>query len=211
MGEGRELNQYELANKYVGSLVWNRDSSYIAFGTQTFTAKSSTINLIDSNDGMSTISFQTNDEAIYGIDWSPDDNLIASYSSDGFVRIWDVLTATQLQSFLATMRYPIDVSFSPYGGRLAYGGSISSDNTVSTTPLTNGAVQIVVPAPSLERLQAIVELCNAPAAVEQALITSIQANQLTDFVAQVEALPEATIPPACAADLIAVAEALQNL
>ncbi|MBE2271654.1 MAG: hypothetical protein IAE80_25700 [Anaerolinea sp.] len=31
---------------------------------------------------------------------------------------------------------------------------------------------------------------------------------LTDFVAQVTALPEGTIPPACAADLIAVAGAM---
>jgi hypothetical protein len=76
--------------------------------------------------------------------------------------------------------------------------------------LANGAIQIVVPAPSLERLQAIAEACNAPVAVEQSLAADIQANDLNAFVAQVEALPEGTIPPACAADLIAVAEALQS-
>lgn len=82
------------------------------------------------------------------------------------------------------------------------------ENAVQT--LANGAVQIVVPVPSPERLQAIADACNAPAAVEQSLTASLQADQLSTFITQVEALPENTIPPACADDLIAVAEALQS-
>jgi hypothetical protein len=110
-----------------------------------------------------------------------------------------------------------DIELSPYGGRLAIANNGSTlapelptnvdGTTLATQTLLDGAVQIVVPAPSLERLQAIADACNAPSTVEQALATS---DQLTDFVAEVEALPENTIPLACAADLIAVAEALQS-
>lgn len=55
-----------------------------------------------------------------------------------------------------------------------------------------------------------VEVAAKAAAVEQSLTADIQAGQLTDFVARAEALPVGVIPPACAADLIAVAEALKN-
>src|SRR5690606_30147442 len=109
------------------------------------------------------------------------------------------------------------MSLSPYGGRLALGNSAPVNDTTAVQvsrnviqTLANGAIVIVVPAPSLERLQAIAEACNAPTPIEQSLTASLQADQLTDFVAQVEALPENTIPPACAADLIAVARALQS-
>jgi WD40 repeat protein len=219
VGEGRELNQYELANRYVGDLAWNSDGSRIAFGTQTPDVQAVELYVIDSNTGNQVSNSSTREEALFGVDWSPDGSLIATHSIDGFVRIWDVNSATQLQSFPGTTRYPEQIGFSPYGGRLAYGGSIPSDLAASSAQigtedvvqtLANSAVQIVVPAPSLERLQAIAEACNAPAAVEQVLTADIQAEDLNAFVAQVEALPEGTIPPACAADLIAVAEALQS-
>jgi WD40 repeat protein len=100
------------------------------------------------------------------------------------------------------------IDWSPYGGRLAVRNSNSQP--VASTSRWDSAVQIVVPSPSLERLQAIADACNAPAAVEQSLIASLQADQLSNFITQVEALSESTIPPACAADLIAVAEALQS-
>lgn len=220
MGAGLGQNEYRRAEAYIGAIAWSHDGSQIAYGTQTFNAQSASIKLVDSNNGTLLNSFLTDDEAIYSIDWSYDDSLIASYSSDGFIRLWDVRTGTQLQSFAAPMRYPEDINFSPYGGRLAYGGVIASDtlglstNSIEVdgniTSFAGGAVQIVVPAPSIERLEAIADACNAPIAVEQALTASIQTEQLADVVAQVEALPDDTIPPACAADLIAVAEALQS-
>jgi hypothetical protein len=126
-----------------------------------------------------------------------------------------------LESFIGnrlnTTRYPRHISFSPYGGRLAYGSAIPSEAIVSSEPQTDdagavslagGAIQIVVPAPSRERLQAIAVACNAPAPVQEAL--AAQTESINDLAAQVEALPEGTIPPACAADLIAVANALQS-
>jgi dipeptidyl aminopeptidase/acylaminoacyl peptidase len=237
VGSGRQQEPYRhFTTLNVGALAWSHDSSRIAFGTQTFPSvvnpnrrAFAQLYVVDGNSGFQLSNFPTEDETIYGLAWSPDDRLIATHSIDGFVRIWDVATSMQLENFPGMTRYPVDISFSPYGGRLAYGGSIPADAVASATAqiegvdavqaLANRGVQIVVPAPSLERLQAIAQACNAPASLTAALPTALptdaallsettQAAALAAFVAQVEALPADAIPPACAADLIAVAEAL---
>lgn len=113
---------------------------------------------------------------------------------------------------LTTMEY------SPFGGRLIVGSwldrqswhdTVIEENRLSQSVIQN-VLEVFVPSPSLERLQVIAEACNAPTDVEQGLTASIQADQLTEFVTQVEALSGDAIPPACAADLIAVAEAIQS-
>ncbi|MDX2162267.1 MAG: hypothetical protein SF162_13155, partial [bacterium] len=71
-------------------------------------------------------------------------------------------------------------------------------------------VQIIVPDPSPERLQAIAAQCGAPLTVERGLDAAIAAADYADVIAQIDALPAGTIPPACAADLRAVAAAMQG-
>jgi len=66
-----------------------------------------------------------------------------------------------------------------------------------------------VPAPSLKLLDTIAKQCNASPEVEQSLTTSITSNQLEALTSTVESLTAEQIPPACAADLIAVAQALE--
>lgn len=152
------------------------------------------------------------------IAWDTDNTTLFADRFDGTMQTWDTTTGEVIETLpLNREGGRFLMSLSPYGGRLALGNSAPVSETASTQAtrsdvqiLANGAIQIVVPAPSLERLQAIAEACNAPAPIEQSLTASIQANQLTNFVPQVEALPENTIPPACAADLIAVARALQS-
>ncbi len=215
----RELN--------VGAVAWSHDGQRIAFGTQTFASAvnpnrkgNAQVYVIDSNNGMQLNNFPTEDGTIYGLGWSPDDSLIASHSVDGIVRVWEVVSGIALESFPGVTQYPTGISFSPYGGRLAYGGSIPGDFAISATAqtdevdaiqaLANIGIQIVVPDPSLEHLQAIAEACNAPATIEQSLTASIETDRLTEFVAQVESLSADAIPPACRADLLAVAEALAS-
>jgi hypothetical protein len=148
--------------------------------------------------------------------WSPDSTRIASAGGDGSVRIWDVATGQALQ-IVQTNSGISSVTFSPYGGRLAYSNFTPSSSprtlageAVTAQTLVGGIISIFVPAPTSEELRAITEACNALTAVEQALPTAETASQLSAFISRVEALPEDTIPSACAADLIAVAEALQN-
>jgi len=203
-----------IIRRYLGTLAWSHDGSKIGFGTQGFTNASNgetyhpEVFVIDSASRTVISSFTIEGgKAIYGMAWSPNDEELATYSIDGQVRVWDVKTSTLLDSFAGNVDFiESSLAFSPYGGRLVYGGSIASDSAVSSDQQadTAGAIHIVVPAPSVERLQAIAAACNAPDAIR----ASVQAAGLSSFVEQVEALPEGTIPSACAADLIAVAEAL---
>jgi hypothetical protein len=55
-------------------------------------------------------------------------------------------------------------------------------------------------------------LCGAPHAVTEALTAdTLDADDLSAFMVRVESLPDGAIPPACAADLLAVAEAMVAL
>ncbi|HEX2622148.1 MAG TPA: hypothetical protein VHL11_18450, partial [Phototrophicaceae bacterium] len=78
-------------------------------------------------------------------------------------------------------------------------------------------LRVIVPLASLDWLGQVASYCIA--AVDQpsdevlALLSpeamiKLTLDQLLDFIEQVKALPVDAIPPACAADLIAVAEAL---
>jgi len=125
--------------------------------------------------------------------------------------------------------FPNDVVYSSSGGQLLLNyniylavSPINVDERISTDiytshSLMNGAVQIIVPDPSLERLEAIAAACDAPLSLMQPL--AAQTSALSDeavppaaldtFVAQLDALPADTIPPGCAADLRAVAQAIE--
>lgn len=204
IGQNR-ISEYRFAERPIASIAWN--GSRIAFSTLVFPNITnpnnkvySQIGIVDTTSGEMFSMIQTHNETIYGLAWSPDDRLIAAHSIDGFVNIWGVDTGTLLESFPGMTRYPSDISFSPYGGRLAYGQAIPGDNDV----ILGGAVQIVVPAPSLERLLSIAELCDVPSRL---LPASEAAEELTTFVA---AIHMHTIPAACAADLLAVSAWLRS-
>jgi WD40 repeat protein len=146
------------------------------------------------------------------ITFVPDGSAVLSVSGDGTVREWQTATGTLNQD---TQIAPLfTAAWSPFSGRLAVwrptaqkAADLSSGQAFDPS---TGEFTIAVPLASLERLQAIANACDAPAEIRQTLSASPPADQLTGFVGQVEALPEGTIPPACAADLLAVAEALQN-
>jgi WD40 repeat protein len=80
--------------------------------------------------------------------------------------------------------------------------------TESTFLARDGAVRIIVPDASRERLQAIQNACGLDTTRVPEL-QSAQSADLNTYTEQIQALPAETIPPACAADLIAVAEAIQ--
>jgi WD40 repeat protein len=225
MDEDRLPSAY-LGTRNIASVVWSNDGRLIAAGEETFPSivnpsrqVSASIYILDSLTGAEVRVIETPDQTLYGIDWSLDDTLLATYGSGGTVRIWDVQTGNQLQVFSTLYGYPVEIAFSPYGGRLAFGRTIPANDSAQTADvpaqrnsdglaLANGAVQIVVPAPSPERLQAIAAACGAAPAVEQALSADITAADYAGVITQVEALPADALPLGCAADLLAMAQAL---
>ncbi|HML22851.1 MAG TPA: WD40 repeat domain-containing protein [Aggregatilinea sp.] len=198
---------------YAIDLAWSHDGTKIA-SADTYTPTSSRVRLWNVATGELLQEFEGHTDVINSASWNPAEDRLASSSSDGTVRVWDVASGRVLTLYRSTNRV-FGATFSPYGGRLAFGGTLPEAGTpfivdAAVAVYADGAVQIVVPAPSVEQLHAIVAACDAPPAVETSLIASLDAGDLEDVVAQVEALPPDTIPPACAADVIAVAEALQG-
>jgi hypothetical protein len=64
------------------------------------------------------------------------------------------------------------------------------------------------PDPSPARLQAIASACNAPTAATRLLTARMSDSSVQAFASAIEALPDSALPPACEADLLAVAAAL---
>lgn len=201
---------YRWADHYVGSLVWSADGSQLAYSNQTFPnyvnpadKVYSQLYVLDDN-GLLINQFASENQTIFGIDWSADGGLIAGYSIDGVVQVWDAHTGAVLERYVGTNRYPEQVDFSPYGGRLAYGSAAE----VEQQKTLGEAVKIVVPVPSLERLNSIIQACDLEAKIAQSLSAQVSGDRLHSFVAQIGQLNAEDMPLECAADLVAVAEAV---
>jgi Tol biopolymer transport system component len=228
---------------YVNYLIWSPDSTRLAYTTsievepgtpgsiqslRPDVAYLNSVNLIDVNTGelIQSIDSPNTSGMAATLAWSPDGALLVGVDIDlnRSVYVWDANTGEMVDSFVTDE--PVNqVSFSPYNGRmlLATGAFRQRFDNNQPQPITaqsevsqeylNGTLQVAVPVPSLEKLQAISEQCIANPGAEAALAPQIAADQLDAFTAQVEALSaqaDPAIPPGCAADLIAVAEALQS-
>jgi WD40 repeat protein len=207
----------------VASMEFSHDGSTIALGTQVFpnivrpeATVSSQVVIVNSLDGTIQSTISTETATINGLAWSMDNLEIATHSSDGIVQMWNLATQTVVARYQGIQRYPGNVSFSPFGGRLAFGRSVLQGNTISsleqrsiiTENRANALYNIVVPAPSPERLQAITDACGLAPAADTALTAEISTQDYAGFTTQLEALPEDALPPGCRADLLAVAAAL---
>jgi WD40 repeat protein len=198
-------------------LSWSFDSSKLA--TYGFDG---TIQVVDPVSGTAIETIEgiaqngTRDTA--SIAWLADNRTIIADQFDGSAQLWNVYSKDALNVLnLRRQGGRWLMAVSPQGGRIAFASSGDSQRSMGDNQngfpaivrsLANDAVQIVVPAPSVELLQSITERCAVQPAVEQELAAPLAANDLEAFVAEVEALPDTAMPPGCAADLVAVAEAL---
>ncbi len=193
-------------------MAWDESGTNLAVGI-TYTPESSMVQVWNVATNQLIYNFEENTSNMYSIKWSPDNNFLVTASVDQTVRIWDMATGLPIE-VIQTQDPAFSVDFSPFGGRLAFGAvssetaGLQQDAIPVIESFADGAIQIVVPAPSLERLQAIQAACMTAPALATMDAQEITVDALPDYVAQIEALTDAEIPPGCAADLVAVAEAL---
>ena len=199
------ITTFPLHESVVLTIDWNPNGQLIASGDA-----SGNILVWAASDGSVQRRLTGHVGAVNHVEWNADGQTLVSAGADGTVRTWDVNTGTQVT--LQDTGVPLwAAAYSAYGGRIAFGGLLPDDLTSASELLDTASqfgIQTVVPDPTLERLHSIAALCDAPLTVTDAIPQVEQPAALTDFVAQVTALPEGTIPPACAADLIAVAGAM---
>jgi len=151
--------------------------------------------------------------------WLDDNSTLLGLADDGSAYLWDTTTGELIavDSLIPDKGiYMRDVALTPFGGRLAMATTWYPETSASTPPyepttyqpfLLGGMVRIAVPAPSLDRLNAILDRCAQDAASPIEPLDTL--STLSDFVVSVESLPDNAIPPACRADLLAMAEAVQ--
>ncbi|GEM_PF-3000603 len=159
--------------------------------------------------------FQAHTDVPLSIAWSPDGTKFVSTGLDHTVQIWGTATGQNLTVIQANDRI-FSAAWSPYGGRLAY-GDVAPQNTasaanVAATPGTtsNTGLHIIVPPSTLADLQAIAHKCVVHSDILATLTPDLTTNQLGPFVDKVKGLSSQQVGPGCAADLIAVANALQK-
>ena len=159
--------------------------------------------------------------------WLENNAALLGLAYDGTSYLWNAATGDLLaRDALISDRaiFLSDTAISPYGGRLAL-ATRWRPTTSSSTPaydtyttyqsLLESMVRIAVPAPSFDRLKAIAEVCVQAAATPIESLATLTAHPVTEstlpeFVMSVKALPDDVISPACRADLIAVATAIQS-
>ena len=196
------------------SIQWSSDGNRLLVSNTLILLEKTSylVQILDAETGGIIQEYEGFPAAFTSAQWSPDETQILTTSDNGKVGIIDVESG--ITTLILESDAPVfSADWSPYGGQIVVGMAIGSTNRVegdavqSADNLNNG-LNILVPMPSVKRLQAIANACQAPTSIKQTLADNIQSDQLVDFAAQIKALPEGTIPTACAADLVAVARAL---
>jgi WD40 repeat protein len=138
--------------------------------------------------------------------WHPFDDLIIAGSccETSMITVWDTTTGESIETYDTEAWTPV-IDWSPAGGRAIF----NLHDVISFDEGRQDTLTIIVPVPTLERMEAIKEYCVSTEI--QSKLPSVENREvLPDFLDEIKALPEDTISPACAADLIAVAEALMS-
>jgi WD40 repeat protein len=148
---------------------------------------------------------QTNN--ILQLAWSPDNQLLVGVDAPSQrLIIWDIHSGEVIQMLPNTQSEAVvsTLEFSPFGGQIFWGYSTVIRDISSE--INFGSISSVILNPSLERFQAIAAACGA----EQLVGESVTDAALPAVITDLQTMTDEQIPPACAADLLAIAQALQN-
>lgn len=197
----------------------SHDGQRIALSVDTQTQPSefeSSLFLLDPTSETFTPLVQGLGEPITYILWGEQDSEIVAITNTEIL-IVDT-NGTLLNRFPRRNGVFVGASYSQFGGQLRVGYSRLFDSSSSQVASANrdtagtsqfsGLVQVIVPDPSPARLASIAAACNAPQSVTRALPSQSTDAAVARFETALAALPGDAIPPACEADLRAVAEAL---
>lgn len=139
--------------------------------------------------------------------FSADGRSVQAINADGTIRSWDLATG-RLLSEVKVASPIVSAAWSPYGAQLVV-DLLNPPQGDAQDALAANNLQILVPFASLDQFKAIASVCITSTAEQAALQAKAASESLAGLSAYVSSLPVEVIPPACAADLLAIAEALQ--
>jgi len=186
---------------------WRDDGAFLAVGNLY-----GDVTIFDVGTESLDYQFAATEEPIFSIQWSPSgENLLIT--DEAAVYEWNVSTRASAQTFSPPFDYP-KASYSPFGGRIAIGGRSSSELGNAEAPSTelqrfNNGFAVIIPVVSNRAALENSETLCAAAASDATVFDTLATDDLLDYINQVEALADdGQIAPGCAADLIAVAQAI---
>jgi hypothetical protein len=218
-----------LEGDFANGLIWSPDSRYLA-GSTVEIVEPGTPNILPNAPSPTLASMKiwdvTTGKIVQNFSglvapptlllWHPYKPELAAASVLGVIYIWNLETGEQLHAFTAldSLR---GIAYSPFGGRLVIGANSLRQNmseeqrqlypqeTYWTQNIVENALQVIVLDPSPEKLREIEAFCRS----------TEDESRLPDGTTSLSAYTEAVhademLPSGCVADLVAVAEALQE-
>ncbi|HEX2906173.1 MAG TPA: WD40 repeat domain-containing protein [Phototrophicaceae bacterium] len=231
--QGQVIARYPQSDQSLGSVIWSPDDTQLAFtgfsvvalGTYGSKPQSSStdalrdsIYVMDAANGQIVHTITDLPGNVNQLKWSPDSAQLLAKIQYGLVYVWDIQTEQLIDSYKSS-GFMVGIEYSPDGGQIMWGihpyrdfSHVGLDDIVPqstyTQSLFNGVIKLAVPAPSAARIQNILNRCVTNAETLNNLNRLLATAQYVDFIAAINTLPADQIPPACAADVIAIAEVL---
>jgi len=227
-----QFDKFELVARYrqplccenlMYTLAWSPDGKYIVTGStdgQITIWDASNLEIVrkflagPSSHPEEPFEIRTSEELmrswVRDVQYDPTGERILSVAGDGTVSEWDANTGELIQQ--TQIGQVFGATWSRYGAQLAVtdeSSTIPTDNSSAETNRMGNEFRVVVPFATMDKVQVLAGACQLPTETDQALTNAVQTDQLTDFVSMVESLPQDTFEPACIADLLAVAQAVQ--
>ena len=228
----RNLDNFEVVARYspggccensMYTLAWSPDGKYIVTGStdgQITIWDASNLEIVrqflagPSSHPEEPFEIRTGEEVrrswVRDVQYDPTGERILSVAGDGTVSEWDANTGELIQQ--TQIGQVFGATWSRYGGQLAVtdvSSTFSTDTSSVETNRMGNMFRVVVPFATMDKVQSLAQTCQLPSETDQALTNAMQSAQLTDFISRIESLPQDTLEPACIADLLAVAEAVQ--
>jgi len=229
--DGRVLRILE--GEYGMGLSWSADSRYLA-GSLTTSVEPGTpgtlpfalspiiasVNIWDAASGKIIRTFSGLSAAPSLLRWHPHKPELTAAAPEGVIYVWNIETGEQIYGFTSEININ-SLTYSPSGGTWLVSGSprpqtveeetkgVYPQEAYWTRDIIANTLQVIVIDPSVEKLREIETTCRlvaSPSLLSATDIVAADTAQIRSYIDAVKAA--ATIPPACAADLIAVAEAL---
>jgi hypothetical protein len=220
--QSQVVAEYQLTG-FIQGAIWSPNSQFIAVSLLVNTSTAPPSYAIDMVD-IATGSVIRQIDGLVAVPremfFSPDGNQITVQVGTNIIQTWDLQTGQLVDEHVLGTGIRA-IARSPYGGRLIMAFDNSKPLTLPVPPNDNssallssylsGSIQMIVPAPSMEKLADTLAFCNLDSTTYSNLESLISEQQYQTFVNTVSSLGANQINTGCKADVLTIANTLIKL